>query len=55
MEMLIAAWVASGLVFTSFFTKTIVPLRRIAIVSNVAFIVYALMGINFGIFDKVLL
>lgn len=54
MEMLIAAWVAAGLVFISFFMKTIVPLRRIAIASNVAFICYALMGISFGIFDKVL-
>lgn len=52
--MLIAAWIASALVFISFFTKTIVPLRRIAIASNVAFIIYALMAINYGIFDKVL-
>lgn len=54
MEMLIAVWVAAGLVFVSFFMKTIVPLRKLAIASNVAFICYALMGINFGIFDKVL-
>jgi len=54
MEMLIAAWVASALVFVSFFMKTIVPLRKMAIASNVAFICYALLGINFEIFDKVL-
>lgn len=54
MEMLIAAWVAAGLVFASFFMKTIVPLRKVAIAGNIAFIVYALMGINFAIFDKVL-
>lgn len=54
MEMQIAAWLAAGLVFASFFMKTIVPLRRIAIASNIAFISYALMGIHFGIFDKVL-
>ena len=54
MEMQIVAWIAAGLVFASFFMKTIVPLRRVAIASNVAFICYALMGISFGIFDKVL-
>jgi hypothetical protein len=54
MEMQIAAWLAAALVFASFFMKTIVPLRRRAIAGNIAFIGYALMGINFGIFDKVL-
>lgn len=54
MEMQIVAWVAAVLVFLSFFMKTIVPLRTLGIVSNVVFIVYALMGIHFGIFDKVL-
>lgn len=54
MKMEIVAWVAAGLVFLSFFMKTIVPLRTLAIASNVVFICYALMGINFGIFDKVL-
>lgn len=54
MEMQIVAWIAAGLVFLSFFMKTIVPLRILGIVSNVAFICYALMGIHFGIFDKVL-
>jgi len=48
-----AAWVASALVFWSFFMKTMIPLRTIAIVSNVAFIVYALLGLHYGIFEKV--
>lgn len=52
--MQLAAWIASGLVFMSFFMKTIVPLRTMAIASNVAFISYALMGLHFGVFDKVL-
>lgn len=53
MEMQIVAWLAAGLVFASFFMKTIVPLRRVAIASNVVFIAYALLGISVGIFDKV--
>lgn len=54
MEMQLMAWVASGLVFGSFFMKTIIPLRTVAIASNVFFIGYALMGLHFGVFDKVL-
>lgn len=54
MEMQVLAWLASGLVFLSFFMKTIVPLRVLAIGSNVVFIGYALAGLHFGIFDKVL-
>jgi CRP/FNR family transcriptional regulator, cyclic AMP receptor protein len=54
MEMQLVAWIASGLVFASFFMKTIVPLRTVAIASNVMFIGYALMGLHFGVFDKVL-
>ncbi|WP_291834274.1 cyclic nucleotide-binding domain-containing protein [Limimaricola sp.] len=37
----IAGYVASALVFITFSMKTIVPLRMVAIFSNVAFIVYA--------------
>lgn len=48
------AWLAAGLVFLSFFMKTIVPLRTIAIGSNVVFIAYALLGIYYDVFDKVL-
>lgn len=54
MEMQLVAWMAAGLVFTSFFMKTIVPLRTVAIASNVMFISYALLGLHFGVFDKVL-
>jgi len=50
----IAAWVASALVFLTFFMKTMIPLRVVAIVSNVAFIGYALLGLQYGIFDKLL-
>lgn len=52
--MQIVAWVAAGLVFMTFFMKTIVPLRQAAIASNLVFICYGLMGLNYGIFDKVL-
>jgi len=48
----IAAWAASALVFLTFFMKTMIPLRVVAIVSNVAFIAYALLGLRYGIFDK---
>ena len=44
MCIVVAAWLAAFLVFSSFFMKTIVPLRIIAVVSNAAFIVYALLG-----------
>lgn len=33
--------------------KTMIPLRIVAIVSNTAFISYALLGIKYGIFDRV--
>jgi hypothetical protein len=48
-----AAWVAALLVFAAFFMKTMIPLRVVAIMSNVAFIVYALLGISYGIFGRV--
>jgi hypothetical protein len=47
------AWLASGLVFCAFFMKTMVPLRVVAIASNFAFIGYSLLGIHYGIFEKV--
>lgn len=50
---MITAWIAAFLVFSSFFMKTMVPLRIVAIVSNIAFITYALLGITYGIFDRV--
>jgi hypothetical protein len=49
----IAAWVAVALVFLAFFMRTMIPLRVVAIVSNVAFIVYALLGLVYGVFDRV--
>ena len=54
MDMQLIAWIAATLVFASFFMKTIVPLRTVAIVSNLVFIAYALLGLHYGIFDKVL-
>jgi CRP/FNR family transcriptional regulator, cyclic AMP receptor protein len=53
MAIVIAAWVAALLVFSSFFMKTMIPLRVVAIASNVAFISYALFGLKYGIFGRV--
>ncbi|HMI71172.1 MAG TPA: cyclic nucleotide-binding domain-containing protein, partial [Solirubrobacteraceae bacterium] len=33
--------------------KTIVPLRMVAICSNIAFITYALLGLKYGVFGRV--
>ena len=54
MIMQIVAWCASVLVFLSFFMKAMIPLRMAAIASNLVFISYALLGIYYGIFEKVL-
>ena len=54
MAMQMMAWVAAALVFACFFMKTIVPLRMLAIASNLAFIGYAALGFYEGIFSKVL-
>jgi CRP/FNR family cyclic AMP-dependent transcriptional regulator len=53
MWIVVAAWLAAFLVFSSFFMKTIVPLRIVAMVSNVVFIVYALLGLVYGVFGRV--
>jgi CRP/FNR family transcriptional regulator, cyclic AMP receptor protein len=53
MSIVIAGWIAAFLVFSSFFMKTMVPLRLVAIASNVAFMTYALLGLRFGIFGRV--
>jgi CRP/FNR family cyclic AMP-dependent transcriptional regulator len=53
MLIVIAAWVAALLVFSSFFMKTMIPLRVVAITSNVAFVIYALLGLKYGIFGRV--
>ena len=48
------AWLASGLVFTTFYMRDQVRMRQMAVLANVTFICYALLGLNEGIFDKVL-
>ncbi len=53
MAMEYVAWIASLLVFCSFFMRTMIPLRVVAVASNVAFVVYALLGLKFGVFEKV--
>jgi CRP/FNR family transcriptional regulator, cyclic AMP receptor protein len=53
MLIVIAAWFAALLVFSSFFMKTMIPLRVVAIASNVAFIAYALLGLRYGVFGRV--
>jgi CRP-like cAMP-binding protein len=53
MLIVIAAWVAALLVLSSFFMKTMIPLRLVAIMSNVAFVTYALLGLKYGIFGRV--
>jgi CRP/FNR family transcriptional regulator, cyclic AMP receptor protein len=53
MLIVVAAWVAAVLVFSSFFMKTMIPLRVVAITSNIAFITFALLGLEYGIFGRV--
>jgi CRP/FNR family transcriptional regulator, cyclic AMP receptor protein len=53
MLIVIAAWLAALLVFSCFFMKTMIPLRLVAIASNVAFVTYALLGLKYGIFGRV--
>ena len=53
MWIVVAGWLAASLVFSSFFMKTIIPLRIVALVSNVAFIGYALLGLTYGVFGRV--
>jgi CRP/FNR family cyclic AMP-dependent transcriptional regulator len=53
MLIVIAGWVAAALVFCSFFMKTMVPLRMVAICSNIAFMTYALLGLKYGVFGRV--
>ena len=53
MWIVVAAWVAATLVFCSFFMKTMIPLRIVAITSNMAFITYALLGLHYGVFGRV--
>lgn len=52
MSIVIAGWLAAVLVFCSFFMKTMVPLRLVAIASNVAFMTFALLGLKYGVFGR---
>jgi len=49
----IAGWVSAVLVFSSFFMRTMIPLRTVAVCSNVSFITYALLGLEYGVFGRV--
>lgn len=52
MWLVVAGWVASALVFSTFFTKRMVRLRIIGITSNLAFMSYALLGLVYGDFGR---
>ncbi|HZO97642.1 MAG TPA: cyclic nucleotide-binding domain-containing protein [Gaiellaceae bacterium] len=52
MWLVVAGWVAAALVFASFFMTTMLPLRLLAIASNVAFMTYALLGLVYGDFGR---
>jgi CRP/FNR family transcriptional regulator, cyclic AMP receptor protein len=52
MWLVIAGWLASALVFATFFMKTMIPLRLVAIASNVGFMGYALLGLQYGVFGR---
>jgi hypothetical protein len=52
MWLVIAGWFASALVFVTFFMKTMIPLRLVAIASNVAFMSYALLGLPYRVFGR---
>jgi hypothetical protein len=54
MAMLIVGWFAAALVFSAFFMRKMVTLRIAAIVSNIAFVSYAMLGAAYGVFDRVL-
>jgi len=52
MWLVIAGWIAAALVFSTFFMKTMLPLRLVAIASNVAFMAYGLLGLAYGDFGR---
>lgn len=52
MWLVMAGWIASALVFSTFFMKTMLPLRLVAIASNIAFMTYALLGLAYGDFGR---
>ncbi len=53
-KMELMAWVASGLVFMTFYMKEPLRMRSLALAANVAFIAYGLLAFNEGVFSKVL-
>ena len=52
MWLVIAGWIAAALVFSTFFMKTMVRLRLVAIAGNVAFMTYGLLGLAYGEFGR---
>ncbi len=48
------AWIAAGLVFTTFYVRDALAMRSLGVMANLAFIIFALLGIQDGVFDKVL-
>lgn len=52
MWLVIVGWFASALVFATFFMRTMIPLRVVAIISNVGFMGYALLGLRYGVFGR---
>jgi hypothetical protein len=52
MGLVIAGWIASAFVFSTFFMKTMLRLRLVAIASNVAFMTYGLLGLAYGDFGR---
>lgn len=52
MWLVIAGWLAAALVFSTFFMKTMLRLRIVAIVSNLVFMSYALIGLAYGEFGS---
>ncbi len=53
-KMELMAWVASGLVFMTFYMKEPLRMRSLALAANAAFIAYGLLAFNEGVFSKVL-
>lgn len=49
-----AAWIGSALVFATFYVRDGLSMRLFAVLANVAFMAFALLGVEEGLFDKVL-
>lgn len=52
--MQMTAWIASALIFATFCMRSNLHMRAVAVLGNLAFIAYALLGLQDGIFDRVL-